>query len=53
MIMPVIVRAMEDELLYGWLSRLALENGYTSLANFGRRFLTERHTVEPTKPTDF
>lgn len=53
MIMPVIVRAMEDELLYGWLSRLALENGYTSLTNFGKRFLTERNAVQPAEPASF
>ena len=42
MIMPVCVRPMEDELLYGWLSRLSLENGYTSIKEFGTRFLAER-----------
>lgn len=47
MIMPVCMRPKEDELLYGWLSRLSLENGYTSLADFGKRFLTERTVLQP------
>lgn len=42
MIMPVCMRPKEDELLYGWLSRLSLENGYPWLTDFGKRFLTER-----------
>ena len=49
MIMPVCMRPKEDELLYGWLSRLSLENGYTSLADFGKRFLTERTVLYPGK----
>lgn len=47
MIMPVCVRPMEDELLYGWLSRLSLENGYTSIKEFGTRFLAERTVLQP------
>ena len=47
MSMPVCMRPKEDELLYGWLSRLSLENGYTSLADFGKRFLTERTVLQP------
>lgn len=47
MIMPVCMRPMPDELLYGWLSRLSLENGYSSLTEFGKRFLTERTVLQP------
>lgn len=34
-------------LLYGWLSRLSLENGYSWLTDFGKRFLTERTVLQP------
>ena len=47
MIMPVCMRPMPDELLYGWLSRLSLENRYSSLTEFGKRFLTERTALQP------
>ena len=53
MIMPVCVRPMEDELLYGWLSRLSLENGYTSIKEFGTRFLAERTVLHAEKPSSW
>ena len=53
MIMPVFVRPMEDELLYGWLSRLSLENGYTSIKEFGTRFLAERTVLHAEKPSSW
>ena len=47
--LPICLKPMEDELLYGWFIRLSGVNGCRSAAELTDRFMMERTVSAPIK----